>query len=226
MNTNAPEQLLSINDSSLNDWSSVFGGMVVLSNSTPFPQFQPLTYSLLTINPADPTAGQLATAINAMRMQFQNADGSIGTFENIGDILSIPQLTEQSPFLNTNNTNLGGQQLEYGISDEAYEAIPAQLLPLLRPDSIGKLTQINGGWNIQFSGSDGFDLCTAIFNGFNQLEFHQHQSTRARPFQRAHSARVKLTRTILPDIIASIIHPAEKAALVQTVRISFSLCAR
>ncbi len=157
MNTNAPEQLLSINDSSLNDWSSVFGGMVTLSNSTPFPQFQPLTYNLLTINPADPTAGQLATAINAMRMQFQNADGSIGTFENIGDILSIPQLTEQSPFLNTNNTTLGGQQLEYGISDEAYEAIPAQLLSLLRPDSIGKLTQINGGWNIQFSGSDGFD---------------------------------------------------------------------
>ena len=157
INTNALEQLLSINDFSLTDWSSVFGGMVVISNSTPFPLFQPLTYNLLTINPADPTAGQLATAINAMRMQFQNADGSIGTFENIGDILSIPQLTEQSPFLNTNNTTLGGQQSEYGISDEAYEAIPAQLLPLLRPDSVGKLIEVNGGRNIQFSGSDGFD---------------------------------------------------------------------
>ena len=157
MNTNALEQLLSINDSNLTDWSVVFGGMVVISNSTPFPQFQPPTYSLLTINPADPTAGQLATAINAMRMQFQNVDGSVGTFENIGDILSTPQLAEQSPFLNTTNTNLGGQQLEYGINDEAYEAIPAQLLPLLRPDSVGKMIQVNAGWNIQFSGSDDFN---------------------------------------------------------------------
>jgi hypothetical protein len=70
--------------------------------------------------------------------------------------LATLQLTEQSPFLNTNNTLLGGQQLQYGINDEAYEAIPAQLLPLLRPDSVGKVIQITGGWNVQFSGSDGF----------------------------------------------------------------------
>jgi hypothetical protein len=157
MNTNAPEQLLSVNDSSLADWSALLGGMVVLTNSTAFPQFQPVTYGLLTIDPAGPAMGQLVTAINAMRAQFRNADGSVGTFENIGDVLSTPQLSEQSPFLNTNNTTLGGKQLEYGISDEAYEAIPAQLLPLLRPDSVGTLIQINGKWNIQFSGSDGFD---------------------------------------------------------------------
>ena len=73
-----------------------------------------------------------------MRTQFQNIDGSAGTFENTGDICSTPMLTEQSPFLNTTNTNLGGQQLEYGINDEAYEAIPAQLLPLLRPDLLAR----------------------------------------------------------------------------------------
>jgi hypothetical protein len=161
MDTNAPEQLLSANDSSLADWSALFGGMVVLTNSTAFPQFQPVTYGLLTIDPAGPAGnnsvvGELVTAINTMRAQFRNADGSVGTFENIGDVLSSPQLTEQSPFLNISNTTLSGQQLEYGISDEAYEAIPAQLLPLLRPDSVGTLIQINGKWNIQFSGSDGF----------------------------------------------------------------------
>jgi hypothetical protein len=157
MNTNAPEQLLSVNDSSLTDWSAVLGGMVALTNSTAFPQFQPATYGLLTIDPAGSAVGQLVTAINTMRTQFKNADGLVGTFENIGDILSTPQLTEQSPFLNTTNTTLGGKQLQYGISDEAYEAIPAQLLPRLRPDSVGTLIQINGKWNIQFSGSDGFD---------------------------------------------------------------------
>ena len=50
-----------------------------------------------------------------------------------------------------------GFQLKYGITDAAYEAIPAQLLPLLRPDSIGTLMPTNGGWNLGFSGADGYD---------------------------------------------------------------------
>jgi hypothetical protein len=201
MNTNAPEQLLAINDSSLTDWSSVFGGMVVFSNSTPFPQFQPLAYNLLTINPVDPTTGQLVTAINAMRTQFQNVDGSAGMFENIGDILSTPQLTEQSPFLNTNNTTLGGQQLEYGISDKAYEAIPAQLLPLLRPDSIGKLTQIKGGWNIQFSGSDGFDYALqSSMDLINWSSISTNQPVQGRfnvPIPPASNSQEQFFRTLL-----------------------------
>ena len=156
MNTNAPEKLLSVNDTNLTDWSTLFGGMVVLTNSTQYPQFkqfQPLTNGLLTIVPASPVVGQLASAVNTARSQFENSYGSVGTFENIGDILSTPLLTEQSPFLNWNNAN----QQQNGISDEVYEAIPAQLLPRLRPDSIGNLIQINGAWNVQFSGSDGFD---------------------------------------------------------------------
>ena len=40
--------------------------------------------------------------------------------------------------------------VHYGITDAAYEAIPVQLLPQLRPDSIGTLTPTNGGWNLFF----------------------------------------------------------------------------
>ena len=161
MNTNPPEQLLSINASNLADWSTLFGGMVVFTNSTQFPQFkqfQPLTNGVLTIDPDSPAVGQLVNAINTTQAQFKNADGLVGTFESIGDILSTPLLTEQSPFLNWNNAN----QQQNGISDEVYEAIPAQLFPLLRPDSVGKLIQTTGGWNIQFSGSDGFDYALQI----------------------------------------------------------------
>ncbi len=132
MDTNAPEQLLSVNDTSLADWSTLFGGMVVFTNSTQYPQykqFQPLTNGVLTIDPAGPAVGYLVAAINSTRMQFNNADGSVGTFENVGDILSTPQLTEQSLFLNWNNAT----QQQYGIGDEVYEAIPAQLLAFLRP---------------------------------------------------------------------------------------------
>jgi hypothetical protein len=45
---------------------------------------------------------------------------------------SSPQLTEKSPFLNTNITVLGGQQTQYGINDEVYEWLPQQTLSLLR----------------------------------------------------------------------------------------------
>jgi hypothetical protein len=71
-------------------------------------------------------------------------------FYFIGDILATPELTENSPWLNTGTSNL----VQYGITDAAYEAIPTQLLLLLRPDSIGAMLPTNGGWSLQFSGSD------------------------------------------------------------------------
>jgi hypothetical protein len=45
--------------------------------------------------------------------------------------------------------------VKYGITDSAYEAIPAQLLPLLRLDSIGEMTLANGQIQVKFSGYDG-----------------------------------------------------------------------
>jgi len=155
MNTNAFGELSSVNGTSLSNWATLFGGMVVWTNSTQYPQltqFQPLTNGLLVIDPAGQGVVQMVTGINAIRAQFMNADGLVGLFERVGDILSTPQLSEQSPFLNWNNAN----QQQNGISDFVYEAIPAQLLPLLRPDSIGKLVRVNGVWNVQFSGSDSF----------------------------------------------------------------------
>ena len=65
--------------------------------------------------------------------------------------MATPALTALSPFL-----NLAPNQLNFGIGDAAYEAIPAQLLPLLRPDSIGSLMSANGAWQLSFSGADGY----------------------------------------------------------------------
>jgi hypothetical protein len=69
----------------------------------------------------------------------------------LGDILAIPQLSQQSPYLNWNDSI----QQANGISDEAYEEIPAQLLPLLCVDSVGSATVAAGRASIQFTGSDG-----------------------------------------------------------------------
>jgi hypothetical protein len=144
LNDNATRGQLSVNmganGPSLASWSALLSGVVALTNSTAlpqFPRFQPLTNSSLTINPAglagtNSVVGRLVVGINTMRAQFKNPDGLTGVFEHVGDILATPQLTEQSPFLNINNTALGGQQLLYGISDEVYEWLPQQTMSLLR----------------------------------------------------------------------------------------------
>jgi hypothetical protein len=142
LNDNATRGQLSVNMGandrpSLAAWSAVLSGVVALTNTTSFPQYQLLTNSPLTIDPAGPAGissrvGQLVTNINFVRAQFKNPDGLTGVFEHVGDILATPWFTEKSPFLNTNNTTATGMQLQSGISDEVYEWLPQQTLSLLR----------------------------------------------------------------------------------------------
>jgi len=56
-------------------------------------------------------------------------------FTHLGDILSVPALTTNSPFLNLGSSAFGKQQQQYGISDELYEWLPQQTLGLLRMNS-------------------------------------------------------------------------------------------
>jgi hypothetical protein len=94
----------------------------------------------VVISSNSPQASVIANAIQSARM---NQPGQF--FREVGDILATPQLTEQSPFLN----------LSSDINDEAYEIIPSQLLSLLRADSIGSITPVNGQTLVQFTGYDG-----------------------------------------------------------------------
>lgn len=86
--------------------------------------------------------------VNAI--QSARAGQSGRYFHDVGDILAISQLTQQSPYLNWNDS----VQQQGGISDEAYEIIPSQLLPLLRADSVGSIVTTNGQITAQFSGYD------------------------------------------------------------------------
>lgn len=115
-------------------WSALFSGMVALTNTAvpPFSTapFQP-AYGPVIIQPAgaeglNSALGYLVTNINYGRSVFTNADGTHGVFEHAGDILSVPALTEQSPFLNTNLV-----QQQRGISDQVYEWLPQQMMSLL-----------------------------------------------------------------------------------------------
>ncbi len=149
-NDNATRGQLSVNVSSnsLAAWSAVFSGIVALSNNFrnsvigSLTRYQnpllaqseyPPAYTDLIISPAggsgmNSALGQIVAGIDRTRATFTNADGLVGVFEHKGDILAVPQLTEQSPFLNWNNT----AQQNNGISDEMYEWLPQQMMSLVR----------------------------------------------------------------------------------------------
>jgi hypothetical protein len=132
LNTNDLRTQFSVNNPNPNAWTALFDGFAVLTNSS-----SGLVPSLVSSN--SPPALALADAILAFH-PYQ-------PFLAIGDILAVPTLTEQSPYL-------AGAAVT-SVTDEAYEAIPSQLLPLLRTDSIGAMVSSNELMQVQFSGYDG-----------------------------------------------------------------------
>ena len=154
LNTNDLRSLFSVNNANLNAWLVLFDGLTALTNNLPDLQlrFGLITpqFGTLVISSNSPQALVIASAI-----QLARASQPGRFFYNVGDILAIPQLTEQSPFLHLYNGTLSdGAQLTNGISDNAYEMIPSQLLSLLRADSIGSIAPVNSQIVVQFTGYD------------------------------------------------------------------------
>jgi hypothetical protein len=151
LNTNDLTTQFSINNPNPNAWATQLDGFNVLSNTlSDFLAYRgngpfPLPFNTVTVSSNSPQATLLAKAIVNARAAQPNQ-----LFHNLGDLLAIPSLSQQSPYLNT-DTN----QLYYGLNDAAYESIPSQLLPLLRADSIGGLTATYNQRQLQFSGYDG-----------------------------------------------------------------------
>jgi hypothetical protein len=151
LNTNDLRSLFSLNNPNPNAWLVLLDGLTTLTNDLPDSfglsrGVVPPQFGTLVISSNSPQASAIVNAIQSARI---GQPGQL--FRDVGDILVIPQLTEQSPFLNWND----GVQSSNGISDEAYEIIPSQLLSLLRADSIGSIASVNGQMLVQFSGYDG-----------------------------------------------------------------------
>jgi hypothetical protein len=114
--------------------------VIVLSNNAADASIQPsagnqhpatLAMTAFPINPAGNAGlgsalGQLVAGINQTRINTNLFPSQ--SFAHAGDILSVPQLTEQSPFLNWNSA----VQKQNGISDELMEWLPQQVMSLLR----------------------------------------------------------------------------------------------
>ena len=121
--------LVSINQTNLETWSALFSGVVVLSNSMDSPIIaEPRQYAEMFIEPW----GKRPFAQSPMAQFWSNIHWFQTNYarpmESVGDLLQLPILTVDSPFLNLR----GGEQDKWGVDDYAYEQIPAQVLSLLR----------------------------------------------------------------------------------------------
>jgi hypothetical protein len=140
LNPNPVEQLVSVNNSDTNVWLNLFGGMIAGATSQP---------DIFDVPMIIRNSRQAENIVNAIQTTRANRPGQ--SFGNVGDILATAALSDQSPFLDWGDI----AQIQSGISDEAYEIIPGQLLSLLRMDSTGAVALNNGQVVANFTGWDG-----------------------------------------------------------------------
>ncbi len=151
-NANATRGTLSVNQPNLAAWSAVFGGIPVMTN-VGTPKIEPSPATPATVLNADanfmvtkqflpgsPELEQIVDGINRVR---DNLPGK--QFNRLSDVLAVPELSvnrletlpngtpRRSPFLFMQTPNpMADDQQRAGLTDAAYEALPAQVLSLLR----------------------------------------------------------------------------------------------
>ena len=138
-NDNAQRGTLSVNQIQLASLSALLSGVVVMTNITdsvigdlPSETTTPVLTNMI-VSPAGFDVN--GSAYDQILFSIANLLGDTnafpaGVFTHVGDILRVPALTEQSPFINFGGGNDVYQK--YDISDELYEWLPQQLMGLVR----------------------------------------------------------------------------------------------
>jgi hypothetical protein len=146
LNTENPQALLSVNTDKPNQWRKALNRIEVISNSSSDADLMKsppeVDFETNTMRAGDKQAAAIGEAI--IRTRGNQA------WQNVSDVLATPELSENSPWLNWGSD----VQLRRGISDEVYEAIPAQLLPRLRADSKGSARISAKEFILEFTGYD------------------------------------------------------------------------
>lgn len=149
---NASLGLLSVNQGNSAAWAAVLGGVMVVSNTIDFnttitatnsPYVTPV-YTNIFIDPISTQLKTIVDGINSVRSNrvatLSNGSKTTNAFTQIGQILSVPQLSvgntpaESSPYINLFDTNM-----YYGYNDAAIERIPQQILSLLKVDDMPRV---------------------------------------------------------------------------------------
>jgi hypothetical protein len=142
-NTNNIRNLHSVNTTNFDGWVATLGGLTVLSNNLGNPQlFDPPQFETITVASNSPQVEVIVNAIHRTRAAQRGQ-----YFANAAALLSVPELSSASPWLNLSST----EQLQFGLTDEAYEALPSQLLSLVRSDLVVTATRNESGVELRFS---------------------------------------------------------------------------
>ena len=124
-----------------------FTARTVLSNNLSNPiLFQPPSFEADVIAAGDPQISTIVDGINRTRITQRSQ-----YFADVAALFSVPELSSASPWL-----NLTANQPEYGLTDEAYEILPSQLLSLVRTDPVGAIIRSGDFIELQFTAFDGY----------------------------------------------------------------------
>jgi hypothetical protein len=141
-NENATRGQLSVNQSGLAAWSALFSGVVALTNTFPNSALPVTNYTIIepagiydsgNTNTWSPLV-RIVQGINRERTRGLLAGTNIvyahpgQTFRHVGDIFSVPELTDASPYLNVIPNS---DSFKKGLNDAVYEWLPQQVMSLL-----------------------------------------------------------------------------------------------
>ena len=118
-NDNATRGQLSVNQTNFAAWAAIFDGLTVVTNPAQG------TIEPLVIDP-NTNAFALLNMVSNINTVRSPLNGGVGAFTQLGQILSVPELSVNSPFLNTTDPTL---------TDQDYEQLPQQIMSLLRVGS-------------------------------------------------------------------------------------------
>jgi hypothetical protein len=129
LNENMTRGLLGVNQTNEAAWAAVFGGLRVRSNTvSSLNPAATASYGRLFIEPTSVLTPQLARLVEGLNTNRMARPG--GAYRYLGEILSAPILTDNSPFLNLAGMESG----QVRINDAVYEGLPQQILGLLQAD--------------------------------------------------------------------------------------------
>lgn len=124
---------IGVNQDGMAAWSAVLSGVVVLTNAVTAADvavatnasFIPAPVAIQPVlNDANPPLLKIVNGINRTRAQ------SGGLFQSLGQILSVPELSVESPYLNRSTIKFYARS----IPEDAFEAIPRRVASLIRKD--------------------------------------------------------------------------------------------
>lgn len=147
-NTNDVRTLRSVNTTNFDAWAVTLNGLTVLSNNSANPQLGGTpTFEHILVTSSAPQVALVVDDINRIRAAQRGQ-----YFADVAAFLSVPELSSAAPWLHLST----GEQTLFGLTDEAYEALPSQLLSLVRADPTVAAQRIGNSIELRFTAFDGY----------------------------------------------------------------------